>query len=166
MIWIIFGQNVANTRHFLPLLPLILMGIAFGLGKICEVCGKKPFLILVTTLIIITSFLSLTAIIDHRRSVPASTQLIQYIETHFKNTSVRIYCFDGGKRFFDYYLPHWDARNVKEAPDIHFDLQSSLVNPETILIVQTGKNNPLPDKQFSHIVTFEGFSLFGIFQKN
>lgn len=165
-IWIIFGQNVANTRHFLPLLPLILMFIAFGLGKICEVWGKRLFLILVITLIIATSSLSLTAIIQHRRSVPASTQLIQYIKTHFKNTSVRIYCFDGKKRFFDYYLPHWDARNVREVPDIYFDLQSSLVNPETILIVKKGKNNPLSDKQFSHIVTFEGFSLFGIFQKN
>lgn len=156
-LWIAFGQNVANSRHLLPLLPVIILSAAWGLMKIYEILGKKLFLMLVATLIVTTSLHSFTMVIQYHCHVPSSIQLLRHIETHYKNTSVRIYCCPGEKRLLKYYLPQWDIREAKNVSDIHFDLQSSLMNPETILVVQTGKNTVLPDKQFSLKITFESF---------
>ncbi|MCF6148689.1 MAG: glycosyltransferase family 39 protein [Candidatus Kuenenia sp.] len=156
-LWIIFGQNAAHPRHLLPLLPLILMCVAFGLWKLYEVWGKKLFMIFAASLIVFTSTRSFTTVLQYRRSIPAPTQLLQYVETHYKNTSARIYCGPEEKRFFDYYLPQWDVRCIRDVADIHFDLQSSLMNPETILIVWKGKKIPQPDARFSRIIAFEGY---------
>lgn len=136
LLWVILGQNVANPRHIMPIIPMILILIAYGLCKAQEKDYKGVFLLFTLTLIVSMSVLSFKLVVKYHNNVPAPIQLIQFIERQFNNISTRIYC-NNEKRFFDYYAPQWDVRTVRDRTELNSDLLSSLGKPRDILVVHT-----------------------------
>ena len=141
LFWLLIGQNVSNTRHVLPIIPVILILISYGLCKLYEAGrgGISPALLLIFALVINISITSYTVVARYHNTVPAPVQLIRFIEEHFDYTSTRIYCGEE-RRFFDYYAPLWDAREVRDVAGLRSDMQSSLFNPETTLFITTPEN--------------------------
>ncbi|OOP56437.1 MAG: hypothetical protein AYP45_09140 [Candidatus Brocadia carolinensis] len=136
LLWVILGQNVANPRHILPIIPLLLMMIAYGLCKAGERDYKGIALILTLSLIMSMAVTSFRLVIKYHQEVPAPIQIIQWIERQGNPLSLRIYCSDE-KRFFDYYAPQWDVRKVRDITEVQRDLLSSLDNPQQILLVHS-----------------------------
>lgn len=141
LIWLLIGQNVSNTRHVLPIIPALLILISYGLCKVYEAgrMGISPALLLVFALAINVSIASHTVVARYHNTIPAPVQLIRFIESHFDATSTRIYCGEE-RRFFDYYAPLWDAREVRNESGLRSDMQSSLCNPEITLFITTPEN--------------------------
>ena len=104
MIWVILGQNVMNPRHILPIIPVALMLIAYGLCKVYEEINKGISIILTVAFVVSMSVISVKLVLQYHSDVPAPIQLIQFIEKQFDCLSTKIYC-GGEKRFFDYYAP-------------------------------------------------------------
>lgn len=147
MIWVVIGQNVANPRHILPVLPLVLMLIACGLNKVYTDGGKVVFLTFTVILIVSMSVVSRKEVAGYHTSIPAPVQVLRFIQGRFQNVSTRIYCSEE-KRFFDYYLPRWDVRMVRSGAEIDRDLQSSLCIPENVLvIIASGEVKRFPIQQ-------------------
>ncbi len=166
-LWVFLGQNVANPRHILPVVPMVLMLIAHGLclpleggarGVTRKLLRKNPFpmqnkgrnpakslaALLITSLYLASiSVVSYNLVSQYHRSIPAPIRLVQFIERNFDGNATRVYC-STGKRFFDYYLPRWDVRQVRDASDVDADLQSSLTVPPNVLLV----NSPGEIKRF------------------
>lgn len=136
LLWIIFGQNVANPRHIMPIVPVMLMLIACGLCKAYEEDNKGISVFLITVFIASISVVSFKLVIRYRDNIPAPIRLIQFIEWNFNSSSTRIYC-SNGKRLFDYYMPQWDVREVRNEAGLIIDLKSSLCKPQNILVVHT-----------------------------
>src|SRR3990170_2304648 len=136
MIWVILGQNVTNPRHILPIIPVALMLIAYGLCKVYEERNKGISIILTVAFIVSMSVISVKLVLQYHSDVPAPIQLIQFIEKQFDCLSTKIYC-GGEKRFFDYYAPLWDVRKIRDAAGLNIDLRSSLYKPQNILVVHT-----------------------------
>lgn len=138
LIWLLIGQNVSNTRHVLPIMPALLILISYGLCKAYEMGrrGISPASLLILALAINASIASYTVVALYHDVIPAPVQLIRFIETHFEATSTRIYCGEE-RRFFDYYAPLWDAREVRNESGLRSDMQSSLCNPEIMLFITT-----------------------------
>ena len=155
LLWIILGQNVANPRHIIPIIPIILILIAYGLCRAYGEGHKGISLLFTLVLIVSMSVISFKLVIQYHTNVPAPIQSIQFIERQFNNISTRIYCSDE-KRFFDYYAPQWDVRKVRDITELHSDLLSSLSKPQDILVVHTSGEI----KQFGvihpPIIKFEG----------
>jgi hypothetical protein len=166
-LWVFLGQNVANPRHIMPIVPMVLMLIAHGLclpfeGSACDVARKPrrkdPFFMrnkerspAIAVAALFFAFLYLVGISavsyklvsQYHDSIPAPLQLAQFIGENFNRVSTRVYC-SSGKRFFDYYTPRWDVRQARDASDLIADLQSSLIEPPNVLLV----NSPSEIKQF------------------
>lgn len=155
MLWVTFGQNVANPRHIIPIIPVILMLIAYGLCKACEKGRKGISLLLVLAFIVSMSIISFKLVLQYHNNTPAPIQLIRFIEGRFNNLSTRIYCSDE-KRFFDYYAPQWDVRRVRNATELTIDLRSSLGKPQDILVVHTPKEITQFGVIHPPIIEFEG----------
>ncbi len=141
LIWLLIGQNVSNTRHVLPIIPALLILISFGLCKVYKTGrrGISPALLIIFAWVINVSITSYTIVARYHNTIPAPVQLIRFIETHFEATSTRIYCGEE-RRFFDYYAPLWDAREVRNEAGLRSDMQSSLCNPETTLFITPPEN--------------------------
>lgn len=153
-LWIILGQNVTNPRHVLPVIPVILMLIAYGLCKVYEEGNKAVFVFFLSVFVIVMSAISLKSVIHYRNTIPAPIRLIQFIEGRFDSAYTRIYCSEE-KRFFDYYAPLWDVRHARDAAGLNIDLLSSLNKPQNILLIHT----PWETEKFSIgrlLNTFQG----------
>ncbi|MEP9410780.1 MAG: glycosyltransferase family 39 protein [Candidatus Brocadia sp.] len=164
LLWIVFGQNVANPRHIMPIIPIILIMIAYGLCKAHDKGYKVVSLFFMLALIVSMSAMSFKLVTQYHNNAPAPLQLIQFIERQYNNISTRIYCSDE-KRFFDYYAPAWDVRKVRDRAELNIDLNSSLGKPQDILLVHT----PEEIKQFGiirpPIIKFEGNAYMGSTRK-
>ena len=154
MLWIFLGQNVANPRHILPVIPIILMIISHGLCRVYEEGNKKISLFLTIIFVMCTSFSSFTLISHYHKTVPAPLRVIQFVEKQFDKNSTRIYCGQE-KRFFDYYAPLFDARAVRNTSALYFDLQSSLDKPRHILLALTHKDARQWKLTCQPIITFK-----------
>ena len=141
LFWLLIGQNVSNTRHVLPIIPVLLILISYGLCKAYKTGrrGISPASLLIFALVINVFIVSYTVVTRYHNTIPAPVQLIRFIEGHFDATSTRIYCGEE-RRFFDYYAPLWDAREVRNESGLRNDMQSSLCNPETTLFIITPEN--------------------------
>lgn len=141
LVWLLIGQNVSNTRHVLPIIPALLILISYGLCKVYET-GRRhisPAPLLIFAFAINVSIASYTVVARYHNTIPAPVQLIRFIESHFEATSTRIYCGEE-RRFFDYYAPLWDAREVRNESGLRNDMQSSLCNPATTLCILPPEN--------------------------
>ncbi|MFO0793004.1 MAG: glycosyltransferase family 39 protein [Candidatus Brocadiaceae bacterium] len=154
ILWVFLGQNVTNPRHILPVIPIILMIISHGLCKTYEEGNKKISLFFTLIFIVCTSCSSWRLILHYHNTVPAPLRIIQFIEKQFDKNSTRIYCGQE-KRFFDYYAPLFDARAVRNASDLYFDLQSSLRKPRHILLALTQKDARQWKLTCQPIITFK-----------
>lgn len=155
LLWVILGQNVANPRHIMPIIPILLILVAYGLCKVREDGYQGVFQLLSVILIISMSVMSFKLVIQYHTHVPAPIQLIQFIERQFTTISTRIYCNDE-KRFFDYYAPQWDVRTVRDMKELITDMKSSLGNPHHILFIhKPGKIEQFGETS-SPIIKFEG----------
>lgn len=154
-LWVILGQNAAHPRHILPIIPMILMLIAYGLCKAYDEGGRVLSLLLAFVFIISMSVISLKIVVRYHDTVPAPIQLIQFIERQFNTISTRVYCVEE-KRFFDYYAPLWDARHVRDTTALNTDLQSSLHRPNNILLVHSSGEIRKFGSEDTPIGKFEG----------
>jgi len=154
-LWIILGQNVANPRHILPIIPMLLMMVAYGLCKAYERDYKGISLIFTLALIVSMSVTSFTLVTKYHHEVPAPIQLIQWLERQCNPISLRIYCTNE-KRFFDYYAPQWDVRKVRDITELQRDLQSSLDNPQYIFVVHSSGEIRQFGVAHPPIATFKG----------
>lgn len=155
LFWVILGQNVANPRHIMPLVPMILIVIAYGLYKVREDGYKGVSLFLTMVLIASVSVTSFKLVAKYHNNIPAPIQVIQFIERRFNNISTRIYCCNE-KRFFDYYAPHWDVRTAENMADLNIDMKSSLGKPQNILLVHTSEEINRSGVIPSLLTKFEG----------
>ncbi|MEK7805050.1 MAG: hypothetical protein AAB264_04990, partial [Planctomycetota bacterium] len=119
----------------------LLILISYGLCKVYETGrrGLSPASLVILALTINVSIASHTVVARYHNTIPAPVQLIRFIESHFEATSTRIYCGEE-RRFFDYYAPLWDAREVRNESGLRSDMQSSLCNPEITLFITTPEN--------------------------
>ena len=154
MLWVILGQNVANPRHIMPILPVVLMLIAYGLCKTYEEMNKGISIILTVAFVVSMSVISFRLVLRYHNNVPAPIQLIQFIEKQFDCLSTKIYC-GGEKRFFDYYAPQWDVRSIEDVTGLGIDLKSSLYKPQNILIVRALRKIEEFEANNPPIITFE-----------
>ena len=154
MIWVILGQNVMNPRHILPIIPVALMLIAYGLCKVYEEINKGISIILTVAFVVSMSVISVKLVLQYHNDVPAPIQLIQFIEKQFDCLSTKIYC-GGEKRFFDYYAPQWDVRSIEDVTGLGIDLKSSLYKPQNILIVRALRKIEEFEANNPPIITFE-----------
>src|SRR3990172_8339499 len=136
MIWVILGQNVMNPRHILPIIPVALMLIAYGLCKVYEENNKGISIILTLAFVVSMSAISFRLVLRYHNNVPAPIQIVHFIKSRFDSNSTRVYCGEE-KRFFDYYAPLWDVRKIRDAAGLNIDLRSSLYKPQNILVVHT-----------------------------
>lgn len=139
----------------MPIIPVILIVIAYGLCKAHEEGYRGVSLLLTLVLIASMSVMSFKLVVTYHNNVPAPIQMIQFIKHQFNNISTRIYCCNE-KRFFDYYAPQWDARTVRDTAEINVDMKSSLGKPQNILIVHIPGENKQPGAIPSLIIKFEG----------
>lgn len=156
MLWVFLGQNVGNPRHMMPVIPAVLMLISYGLYKIYEkrkitaLCAQALTLLFVAALSVISSVL----VIQYHNAIPAPIQIIQFINQQFDTTSTRIYC-GKEKRIFDYYAPLWDVRSVRDITELHVDLQSSLWQPQNILVIHSLRDIKKFEIKYPPLTTFE-----------
>ena len=125
----------------MPIIPALLILTSYGLCKAYKT-GRKcisPASLLIFVFTINVSIASYTVVARYHNTIPAPVQLIRFIESHFEATSTRIYCGEE-RRFFDYYAPLWDAREVRNEVGLRSDMQSSLCNPEITLFITTPEN--------------------------
>jgi hypothetical protein len=154
-LWVILGQNVAHPRHILPIIPMILMLIAYGLCKAYDEGGRILSILLTSVFIMSMLVVSLKIVMQYHDTVPAPIQIIQFIKRKFNTISTRVYCVEE-KRFFDYYAPLWDARHVRDAAALNIDLQSSLHRPNNILFVHSSGEIGKFGSEDTPIGKFEG----------
>ena len=154
MFWVFLGQNVMNPRHILPIIPVALMLIAYGLCKVYEEINKGISIILTVAFVVSMSVLSFRLVLRYHNNVPAPIQLIQFIEKQFDCLSTKIYC-GGEKRFFDYYAPQWDVRKIRDVAGLNIYLESSLYKPQNILIVRALRKIEEFEANNPPIITFE-----------
>lgn len=143
-LWVFFCQNLEKPRHVLPLIPLIIICISAGLARLRESkfsCSNlnlsrhrifSPFCLFIGVLIMSMSIISIGLVYAHKKEPIAQIQLLRYMDRNYDTPSTRIYCWET-KRFFEYYAPLWDTRRVRNANDLQYDIESSLVTPEIIL---------------------------------
>ena len=155
MIWVILGQNVMNPRHILPIIPIALMLIAYGLCKVYEEINKGISIILTVAFVVSMSVMSVKLVLQYHGDVPAPVRLIQFIEKQFDCLSTKIYC-GGEKRFFGYYAPPWDVRKIRDVAGLNIDLKSSLYKPQNILILHTVRVNEEFGIKNLPVIMFEG----------
>lgn len=155
MLWVILGQNVANPRHIIPIIPVILIVIAYGLCKVREGGYRGVSLLLTSVFIASMSVMSFKLVVKYHNNVPAPIQLIQFIERQFNNISTRIYCCNE-KRFFDYYAPQWDVRTIRDMAELNVNMKSSLGKPQNILLIHTPGEIKHSGVIPSLIIKFEG----------
>lgn len=155
LLWVILGQNVANPRHMLPIIPMLLMMIAYGLCKAYERSRKSVSHIFILIMIVSMAVTSFRLVNKYHQEVPAPVQIIQWIERQCNPLSLRIYCSDE-KRFFDYYAPQWDVRKVRDMTEVQTDLLSSVWKPQNILMVHSGRETRQFSTTHPPIVTFRG----------
>ena len=130
------------------------MIISHGLCRVYEEGNKKISLFLTIIFVMCTSFSSFTLISHYHNTIPAPLRVIQFVEKQFDKNSTRIYCGQE-KRFFDYYAPLFDARAVRNASALYFDLQSSLDKPRHILLALTHKDARQWKLTCQPIITFK-----------
>lgn len=157
MLWIIIGQNAANPRHMIPVIPIVLMLISYGLCKIYEKTKITAFCVQVITLLFVAvlSVTSSVLVIQYHNTIPASIQIMQFIKRQFDTTSTSIYCGEE-KRVFDYYAPLWDVRSIRNVTDLNVDLQSSLWKPQNILVIHSSRDIKHFEIKHPPLKTFEG----------
>lgn len=155
LLWVMLGQNVANPRHLLPIMPMLCMMIAYGLCKACERGYKGISQVFTLALVVSMAVTSLRLVLKYHQEVPAPIQLMQWIERQWNPLSSRIYC-SNEKRFFDYYAPQWDVREVRNRTEIKRDLLSSLWNPQDILVVHSVREIRQFDATYPPAVRFQG----------
>ncbi len=157
MLWIIIGQNAANPRHMIPVIPIVLMLISYGLCKIYEKTKITAFCVQVITLLFVAvlSVTSSVLVIQYHNTIPASIQIMQFIKQQFDTASTRIYCGEE-KRVFDYYAPLWDVRSIKNVTDLNVDLQSSLWKPQNILVIHSLRDIRHFEIKHPPLTTFDG----------
>ncbi|MCF6158301.1 MAG: glycosyltransferase family 39 protein [wastewater metagenome] len=138
ILWVSFGQNVANPRHMMPIIPPILMLISYGLYKIYEKRKITVFCarMFMFSFIAVLSLVSFLLVIQYHSTIPAPLLVMQFIKQQFDINSARIYC-GGEKRFFDYYEPLWDVRSIRDITELNIDIQSSLWKPHDILVIHS-----------------------------
>lgn len=154
MFWVFLGQNVMNPRHILPIIPVALMLIAYGLCKVYEEINKGISIILTVAFVVSMSVISVKLVLQYHSAVPSPVRLIQFIEKQFDSLSTKIYC-GGEKRFFDYYAPQWDVRKIRDVAGLNIDLKSSLYKPQNILIVRALRKIEEFEANNPPIITFE-----------
>jgi len=123
LLWIFFGQNVTQSRHVMPLIPILLMIIAYGLHKVYQKSSKMLSFLCMGTLIASLSIISFKILISY-----------------YDMLSIRIYC-GIEKRMFDYYAPQWDARMVRNIEEMYYDLKSSYNPPQKIILLRKSDVN-------------------------
>lgn len=98
LVWVFFGQNVSNVRHFFPLVPLA--------GFLLLTKGKNNFSVLSACLIIYALTIP-TNFIARDETQPSVVRLMKWIE---QEGEITLYCGET-ERFFDRY-PSKTARVV------------------------------------------------------
>lgn len=156
MLWVFIGQNVANPRHMMPVMPIVLMLVSHGLHRICEKGKITAFCTRALTLpfvaaLAVTSFV---LVVQYQNTIPAPIRMIQFINQQFDTTSTRIYC-GKEKRIFEYYAPLWDVRSVRDVTELRVDLQSSLCQPQNILLIHSLRDTRKFEIQGPPLITFE-----------
>lgn len=115
-LWVFAGQNLNSPRHFLPLLPMLLLIVAAGLWQGVAVLSKsagvgKGIRVSASALLIGTlGVTSLGLVRSHKNTPPTRVQLVEYVAQHFPKESTVIYCWNT-KRLFDYYAPAIHTRS-------------------------------------------------------
>ncbi|HLG29330.1 MAG TPA: hypothetical protein VI387_03895, partial [Candidatus Brocadiales bacterium] len=129
-LWALFCQNIEKPRHILPLVPMLLICLSYGLVKISPDNIFKT--IIIGLLAVALGVSSFSLVIKHKRTPPLQVQVMNYITDNFDKLSTRLYCWDT-KRLFDYYAPVWDTRRARNISGLKYDINSSLVIPDTVL---------------------------------
>ncbi|MBI4007000.1 MAG: hypothetical protein HY354_00715, partial [Planctomycetes bacterium] len=119
-------REKVNTIYDLPFIPSFARrGLRGGYNNILKT-------IIIGLLIITLGVSSFRLIIKHKWTLPLQVQVMNYITDNFDKLSTRLYCWDT-KRLFDYYAFGWDIRRARNINDLEYDINSSLVIPETVL---------------------------------
>lgn len=144
LLWVFFCQNLEKPRHVLPLIPMIIICISAGLMHLCDtVCYHSCisnsrqkvlhlFILFAGILVVSMGIISVKIVNTHKNELITQMQLLDYVGRNYDGKSTRIYCWET-KRFFEYYVPLWDARRARNIDDLRYDIEASVVEPEVIL---------------------------------
>jgi hypothetical protein len=113
----------------LPLLPVLLIGMASGLLTrpywLPSWCGPVTALLLCVSV----AGISLPLMYQHHATLPTRLQLVRYVTQHYDPRTTKVYCW-WSRRFFQYYAPAWQ----KSLPPIRRPLRLTMASTPTILI--------------------------------
>ncbi len=143
-LWVFFGQNLEKPRHVLPLIPMILICLSAGLVflrsflqrysvfSILKYRSITPYYLFIGIFLMSMSIISIKLVDTHRNEPSAQIQLLDYVGCNYNDYSTRVYCWET-KRLFEYYIPLWDIRRVRNIDDLRYDIGGSLTIPDVIL---------------------------------
>jgi 4-amino-4-deoxy-L-arabinose transferase-like glycosyltransferase len=130
-LWIVVGQHADQPRHLLPLIPVALMILAFGLERLQHLSTAVGSLACAILLVGLGS-ISTRLVVVHRLTPPPRLQILQYVTKHFDSHSTRLYAW-GTRRMFAFYAPTFDVRQRRDVATAQQDFAGSRPQPPIIL---------------------------------
>jgi hypothetical protein len=107
-VWVFLGQNLANPRHVLPLVALLLPALAAGL--LASHSGRAPLgAALCGLLVAVWTITALSLVELNRRSPPTRVALVSYVRDRYSPEQTAVVCWNSA-RFFGYMAPGWVER--------------------------------------------------------
>jgi hypothetical protein len=119
MIWLLIGQNPEKSRHILPILPFIIMGVAWVLSQ-GIIKGPRYRLLLgllIGTYLLNVVFQSVQLMNENQGPSPA-LEMSHYVKSLYKPGEIVIFTWEE-ERTFQYYAEGYTAKRVKSFG--HFD---------------------------------------------
>lgn len=137
LIWIALGQNLDKGRHFLPLVPLLLLPVSRGLIHAGAGLrrGWGPLLLSILFVFPLATG-AWWAVRQEREHKPVVLQLIEFVRARYPLGETLLLTGEE-KRLFTYYAPEVNVLRIRSGEEIIPALQTLAIVPRTILVTST-----------------------------
>lgn len=114
-LWAFLGQNSEKARHILPLLPWLLMLLAYGLSMCLHALQRQARKWAVAAAFLLL-LLPLTArqlhVVGQHQQPPPALQMIRYVQQHYPAEATYVYTWEE-QRLFDYYAADYRSERLR-----------------------------------------------------
>jgi hypothetical protein len=129
-LWIFLGQHTDQPRHLLPLIPVLLMLLAFGLDCLLRTSARFGWIACVL-LFLVLGAVSTRLVVVHVLIPPPRLQVVHYVTAQYRQDETRLYAW-GTRRLFDFYAPAFDVRQRADLAAAQQDLAAD--SPPAVLL--------------------------------
>jgi hypothetical protein len=150
-LWIFLGQHADQPRHLLPLIPVLLMLLAFGLDRLLHTSAWFGW-IACALLFLVLGAISTRLVAVHVLIPPPRLQVVHYVAAQYRQDETRLYAW-GTRRLFDFYARAFDVRQRADIAAAQQDLDAA--PPPAVLLATSDVRGVNTSPHMHHVRRFE-----------